>query len=74
MSGLSEAFYSALNNPRRFSTPQSTIEAVLSSVRARGVAALREPANIERLSRCDELARRKINERIGKLLSKIGVT
>jgi hypothetical protein len=47
--------------------PQVTIEAVLYCVRERGLAALQEPANLERLSRCDEAARAQINERIAKL-------
>src|SRR5262249_17532095 len=34
-------------------TPQATIEAIMHSVRERGLGALREPATIERLSRCD---------------------
>jgi hypothetical protein len=49
------------------STPQSTIEAVLYCVRERGLAALREPTNLERLSQCDGKARAQINERIAKL-------
>jgi hypothetical protein len=52
---------------RSRSTPQSTIEAVLYCVRERGLAALREPTNLERLSQCDEEARAQINERIAKL-------
>jgi hypothetical protein len=48
-------------------TPQVTIEAVLYCVRERGLAVLKEPANLERLSRCDEAARAQINERIAKL-------
>jgi hypothetical protein len=52
---------------RSRSTPQSTIEAVLYCVRERGLAALREPTNLERLSQCDEEARARINERIAKL-------
>jgi hypothetical protein len=51
-----------LNNPRR--TSQSTIEAILVAIRTRGLAALREPANIERLKRCDAQARAEINRRI----------
>ena len=39
-------------------TPRTTIEAILWCVRERGVQALREPANIERLLRCDSAARR----------------
>jgi len=45
-------------------TPRTTIEAILWSVRERGIHALREPANIERLLRCDSSARAEINERI----------
>lgn len=50
-------------------TPQTVVEAILYCVRARGVAALKEPANIERLSRCDEAATKEINERIAKMLA-----
>jgi hypothetical protein len=50
------------------STPQTTIEAVMYSVRERGIGTLKEPANIERLSRCDEAARAQINERIERLV------
>jgi hypothetical protein len=50
-------------------TPRTTIEAIMWTVRARGVAALREAANIERLSRCDSAARTEINERIGRLIA-----
>jgi hypothetical protein len=45
-------------------TPRTTVEAILWCVRERGVEALREPANIERLLRCDSAARAEINERI----------
>jgi hypothetical protein len=43
------------------------IEAVVCSVRASGIAALKHPDNIERLSRCDARARAEINSRISKL-------
>jgi len=49
-------------------TPQSTIEAVLHCVRERGLAALKEPASLERLSQCDGAARAQINARITRLL------
>jgi hypothetical protein len=52
-------------------TPKSTIEAVLHSVRARGIAALKEPANRERLSRCDRAARAEINKRISNITKEI---
>jgi hypothetical protein len=59
---------SFVNPPRR--TPRTTIEAVMYAVRERGVAALKEAANIERLTRCDEAAKTEINERIAKLIAK----
>jgi hypothetical protein len=48
-------------------TPRSTIDAILYCVRTRGLAALKEPANLERLRRCDAMAQAEINERIDKL-------
>lgn len=48
-------------------TPQVTIEAIMYSVRARGVEALKEPATVERLERCDEAAKQQINQRIAVL-------
>jgi hypothetical protein len=50
-------------------TPQTTIDAVMYSVRERGLAALDEPATRERLGRCDAAARRQINQRIEKLIA-----
>jgi hypothetical protein len=47
-------------------TPQVTIEAILLTVRQRGLSALKEPANQERLKRCDAAARQQINNRIEK--------
>jgi hypothetical protein len=61
------ALWDHLNRTRR--TPQTTIEAVVHCVRERGVAALKEPANIERLLRCDDDAKAKINERIAGLIA-----
>jgi hypothetical protein len=57
--------YAEFNKP--LSTPQTTIEAILHCVRERGVAALKEPANIERLTRCDVAAKVQIDRRIKKL-------
>jgi hypothetical protein len=48
-------------------TPQATIEAIMFAIRARGVAALEEPATMERLSRCDAAALAQIDQRITKL-------
>ena len=46
-----------------------TIEAVVTDVRTLGVAALKEPANIERLLRCDAAARAKIDRRIAEAIA-----
>ena len=63
------ALWDRLNEPRRLTT-LAVIEAVMYCVRARGLAALQEPANIERLARCDPAARQQMNERIERLLKK----
>jgi hypothetical protein len=42
------------------------IEAIMISVAERGLAALKEPANIERLGRCDQAALAEIDRRIKK--------
>jgi hypothetical protein len=51
------------NRPR----PQANIEAIMHSVRERGLGALQEPATLERLSRCDAAALAQIDNRIVKL-------
>jgi hypothetical protein len=48
-------------------TPQSTVEAVMYSVRERGLKALKETASQERLHRCDAAAQEQIIQRIEKL-------
>ena len=53
-----------LNDARSRPTPQVTIEAILSCVRERGIAALNEPVNIERLSRCHAGALAQIDARL----------
>jgi hypothetical protein len=55
-----------INDLRNRPTPEVTIEAILLSVRERGVAALKEPKNIERLRRCDAAALAQIDARLGK--------
>ena len=60
---------SAMNTAATRTTPRTTIEAILWCVRERGVEALRETANIERLLRCDATARAEINERITRRLA-----
>jgi hypothetical protein len=54
-------------------TPQTTIEAVMWTVREGGLKALREPANQERLGRCDAAARAQINRRIEGLIAAGGI-
>jgi hypothetical protein len=46
---------------RSRATPRVTVLALMHAVRERGVAALDEPANVARLSRCDAAARAKLN-------------
>jgi hypothetical protein len=48
-------------------TPQVTVEAAILAVRERGLAALKEPANVERVERCDAAAKAEIEQRIAKL-------
>ena len=48
-------------------TPQTTIEAIMYTARARGLKALHEPATMARLAACDDEARQQINERLTKL-------
>ena len=62
-----EALWDVLNDPRRRATPQVVVDAVMVSVRARGIDALREPDVIERLSRCDAAARDEIKRRVSAL-------
>jgi hypothetical protein len=55
-----------LNDPRKRPTPQAIVEAIMYCVRERGIGALNEPTNIERMSRCDAAAKAQINKRIAK--------
>jgi hypothetical protein len=67
-----ERAWNELNDPRNRPTPQTIIEAILFCVRERGLAALKEPANLERLSRCDATAKARIDQRIEKLIKREG--
>jgi hypothetical protein len=60
------------SHTNRSVTPQTTVEAIIWAVRDRGLAALREASNVERLLRCDPVARRQINERITRLIERKG--
>jgi hypothetical protein len=62
--------WAELNNLDARPTPQVTVEAIMYCVRERGLDALKEPANIERLSRCHEPAKAQINKRIARLLER----
>jgi hypothetical protein len=60
-----DALWQLFNSQRP--TPQPTIEAMLHCVRERGPKALHEPANLERLRRCDDAALAQIDARIARL-------
>jgi hypothetical protein len=51
-------------------TPKATVDAVMHSVLKRGLRALTESANLERLARCDAAAKTEIEQRIAKLIAK----
>jgi hypothetical protein len=61
----SEAIWQRFNERRP--TPRATIEAIMYCVRIRGTKALHEPANLGRLSRCDNAALAQIDARIARL-------
>src|SRR5262245_62101413 len=63
---LQQAYWE-LTDPFNRPTPAVVVEAVMLAVRDRGLAALKEPATVERLQRCDVVARAEINQRIQKL-------
>jgi hypothetical protein len=50
------------------STPRVVVEAIVHAVRERGLAALNEPRNVERLAGCDANTKAEINKRIEKLV------
>lgn len=49
-------------------TPAVTVDAIIMTVRERGLVGLKDADTMERLSRCDDRARDEINERLAKLL------
>jgi hypothetical protein len=63
LDGLRELFN------RECPTPQATIEAIMYCVREGGLGALKEPANLGRLVRCDQAAKEQIDRRIAKLVA-----
>jgi hypothetical protein len=62
-----EQAWNEINNPRNRLTPNVAVDAIMVAVRERGLVALKEPATVERLERCDAAARAEINQRIEKL-------
>ena len=68
--GVIRVCCSKCGDPARYATPQSTIEAIVYTIRTRGLAALKEPDDEERLSRCDEAAMKQIHDRIKKMRDK----
>ena len=62
-----ERVWCEIDDPRNRPTPRSTVEVLVHCVAVRGIAALDEPKNIERLCRCDTTALTRINQRIAKL-------
>jgi hypothetical protein len=52
---------------RRPPTPQVVVEAIWHCVRERGLSALDEPVNLERLRRCDAMTLAQIDARVAKL-------
>lgn len=70
-----EQAYREINEPLNRPIPQVTVETIILTVRKRGLAALKDPANLERLERCDAAAKAEINRRIEKLgLESCGIT
>jgi hypothetical protein len=47
-------------------TPTVVVEAIMFCVRERGLDSLKEPANVERLNRCDAAALAEIKRRCAK--------
>ncbi len=64
-----DALWNTLNDPRRHPTPRATVEAIMFAVRQRGIGALEEPATLQRLATCDEIARAEISQRIEHLFA-----
>ena len=62
-----EQAWNEINDRRNRPTPNVVVEAIMLAVRERGLVALKEPATVERLKRCDAAARAEINQRIEKL-------
>src|SRR6266576_4911389 len=53
-----------INRPESRPTPQVTVEAIWHSIRERGLNALDEPINRQRLSECDSAGRAELQRRL----------
>jgi hypothetical protein len=62
-----EQAWNEINKLQNRATPSVTVETVMLVVRSRRLAALKEGVTVERLERCDAVARAEINQRIQKL-------
>jgi len=62
-----EQAYWEINDPSNRPTPAVVVEAVMLAVRERGLERRKEPTTVERLQRCDAVARAEINQRIQEL-------
>lgn len=61
------ALWEVVNNPRGHRTPQSIVDAIMVAVKARGIAALDEAANVAQLECCGADAKALLNKRIEAL-------
>jgi hypothetical protein len=59
-----------VRKPQPRPTPPATIEAIKQSVRDGGLAALKQPDNHERISRCDAAARADFREWVARFKTK----
>jgi hypothetical protein len=62
-----ERAWQIFNDPQSQPTPAVTVEAIWLCIRERGLAALQEPVNRERLARCDDAARAELDRRLAVL-------
>jgi hypothetical protein len=62
-----ERAWHEINDPQNRPTSQATVEAIWHCVRERGLRALDEPVNRQRLSECDRAAQAELQRRLEKL-------
>jgi hypothetical protein len=64
-----DSAYRQINEARSLPTPQTVVEAIMYCVREQGLAALKEPAVIDRLGECDAAAKAQIDCRVAKFIA-----